>query len=1112
MIKTLRNGLITFIGLILFLAAWNIFFRSDLEESPRQYSEKEVDHVRELRSGNFDMDNPPRIHVEVDYSRGAEANWYPRGEAPVLAGLVEEGKLPPVEERVGPEPAVLRGVDGIGNYGGTWVMGRTSKRNVGSFGIMYAGTHLVRWSPLGLPVVPHVAKKFEVRNEGREFVFHLRKGMRWSDGHPFTAEDILYWWNHEENDPEAGVFAHKIMTHRGKKGEVKKIDDYTVVFRFEDTHSIFLNLLATIGGSYITGSPAHYLKQYHPTKGDPEVIEKAMKRYNMPSRRALYNDAIKAWDNPEHPRIWPFVYRSYDSKPPFGWVRNPYYLAVDEEGNQLPYLDRVVMNLKSSDLMGIAAAGGEFSMQAGLPFSEYTILMDERERGDYELYHWSKAGGAEAVIFPNQNRRVEPGNPREAKLAELIKSPKFRKALSLAIDRRPIIEVEYGGITEAAQVSPGPQSPFFEPELHYAYVDHDPERANELLDQIGLTRRDLEGYRTLPDGTPVTYQITYRSDAKFSAGMVQSVVEDWADVGIRFVVQEQSPNLFHVEIEGVVHEFALAGANGEYFPLINPRFYVPSRSAFQAYAYSYWFQRGGFYGVDLPEGMGAEAPPPGHPYLEAMRIYDETLMTLDPRKQIEKFREALLLAADNLWTIGLSTPAPNLVAVKNGFRNVPRQVFSTWNFLTPSNAGYETYFWDNPNDSPGAAEQIRELMIHPTGGPTSGGGNAAQERGAASAANSIQSANPASGGGWGWISKLLYIAGAGLVLYWGIRHPYVGKRLLLMIPTLFIVSFLVFFIIQLPPGDYSTSLIARAQALGETASLEEVEEIKEMFHLNKGKVERYLIWSGLKWFTTFDAADRGLLQGFLGRSMETKEPVSVVLGDRFLLTTLIGLGTVIFTWVVALPIGIYSAVRQYSLGDYLFTFIGFIGMCVPNFLLALLLMYFSTTFLGINASGLFSAEYAVQPEWSLGKFMDLLAHIWIPILVIGTAGTASMIRVMRGNLLDELKKPYVVTARAKGVRPFKLIMKYPVRLALNPFISGIGHIFPQIISGGAIVALILSLPTVGPLLLESLLAQDTYLAGSLLMILSMLGIVGTLVSDLLLMLLDPRIRMEGGRR
>jgi peptide/nickel transport system permease protein len=240
--------------------------------------------------------------------------------------------------------------------------------------------------------------------------------------------------------------------------------------------------------------------------------------------------------------------------------------------------------------------------------------------------------------------------------------------------------------------------------------------------------------------------------------------------------------------------------------------------------------------------------------------------------------------------------------------------------------------------------------------------------------------------------------------------------------------------------------------------------------------------------------------------------VNSIVGDRLLLTVFISLGTILFTWVLAIPIGIYSAVRQYSIGDYTFTSLGILGMCIPNFLLALLLGYFGKSFLGIDMTGLFSPQFAAQPYWNIAKVIDLLKHIWVPVVVIGVSGTAGMIRVMRGNLLDELKRPYVTTALAKGVRPMKLLLKYPVRLALNPFISTIGGLFPALVSGGAVVAIVLSLPTVGPLLLGALLSEDMYMAGSLLMVLSLLGIVGTLVSDLLLLWLDPRIRMEGGSR
>jgi ABC-type dipeptide/oligopeptide/nickel transport system permease component len=264
---------------------------------------------------------------------------------------------------------------------------------------------------------------------------------------------------------------------------------------------------------------------------------------------------------------------------------------------------------------------------------------------------------------------------------------------------------------------------------------------------------------------------------------------------------------------------------------------------------------------------------------------------------------------------------------------------------------------------------------------------------------------------------------------------------------------------------------------------------------------------GLHWFFTYKSNDTGLLQGNLGRSMENQQFVNDLVGDAILLTVILSLATIVFTWCTALPIGIYSAVRQYSIGDYLLTLLGFVGMCVPGFLLALILV--AAADLGL---GLFSGEYAVQPEWTWGKVKDLMQHMIVPVVVLGVGGTAGMIRIMRANLLDELKKPYVVTAMAKGVRPTKLLLKYPVRLALNPFVSGIGALFPQLVSGGAIVSMVLALPTVGPLQIAALMNQDMYLAGSMLMVLSILGVLGTLVSDMLLLWLDPRIRFEGGTR
>jgi peptide/nickel transport system permease protein len=323
---------------------------------------------------------------------------------------------------------------------------------------------------------------------------------------------------------------------------------------------------------------------------------------------------------------------------------------------------------------------------------------------------------------------------------------------------------------------------------------------------------------------------------------------------------------------------------------------------------------------------------------------------------------------------------------------------------------------------------------------------------------------------------------------------FIIRRVLYMIPTLFAISIVSFIIIQLPPGDYLTSLVATMAATGETVDRAQLVALEQRYGLGQPIYVQYWKWiSGI------------LLRGDFGQSFEWNQPVNTLIWGRLALTFVLSLSTLLLTWLIAFPIGIYSAVRQYSLGDYVFTVIGYIGLAIPNFLLALVLMYIAFKYFNQSVGGLFSPEYVDAP-WSVGKFVDMMNHMWIPVVIIGTAGTAGLIRIMRANLLDELHKPYVVTARAKGMPERRLLLKYPVRVALNPFVSTVGWTLPVLVSGAAIVSIVLSLPTAGPLLLRALMSQDMYLAGSFIMLLSTLTVIGTLISDILLAWLDPRIR------
>lgn len=427
---------------LLYVSGW--ILRPTLPEQPVKHAPDEVVEVEALRDVSFDPANLPRVQVEVDYSAGKSAPWFPKGESPILAGLVAEGKLPPVAERTGPEPVVLAGVDGLGNYGGTWLRAANAPGDVSVISWRLSGATLVRWSPLGYPVVPHIAKSWESSADLREWTFHLREGMRWSDGAPFTADDLLYWW--EEDDAFMTETRPSWMRVGGKDGHLEKVDDHTVKFVFPEPNGIFLEQL-TERREFFT--PRHYLRQFHPKYDDQSLIKAAMAAKGLGTARALYS-AMSDIRNPDCPRLWPWVYRTYKATPPEGFVRNPYYYAIDPAGNQLPYVDRVLFEIKSPQLIPLAAASGELTMQARhIRTDDYTMLMEQRKANHYQVYHWFSSVRSAFTLWPNLNRVSEPGKPETAAKAA-------------------------------------------------------------LLDEIGMTRRDSEGIRLAPDGTRVSTSFSPR--------------------------------------------------------------------------------------------------------------------------------------------------------------------------------------------------------------------------------------------------------------------------------------------------------------------------------------------------------------------------------------------------------------------------------------------------------------------------------------------------------------------------------------------------------------------------------------------------------------------------
>jgi peptide/nickel transport system permease protein len=325
---------------------------------------------------------------------------------------------------------------------------------------------------------------------------------------------------------------------------------------------------------------------------------------------------------------------------------------------------------------------------------------------------------------------------------------------------------------------------------------------------------------------------------------------------------------------------------------------------------------------------------------------------------------------------------------------------------------------------------------------------------------------------------------------------YLVQRLLLAVFTVWAISVLAFVIIQLPPGDYVDAYINNLSAAGTGITADQAAQLRREYGLDQPMYVQYLLWMNK------------VVRGDFGMAMEWQRPVTEVIADRLWLTMAVSLAAVVLIWAVALPLGIYSAVRQYTVGDYVLTFLGFLGLAIPSFLLGLIVLYLGFAWFNLNVGGLFSPDYA-DAAWGPAKAWDLAKHLPIPAVILGIAGIAQAMRIMRANLLDELRKPYVVTARARGLGEWNTILKYPVRVALNPFASTIGYTLPYVVSGSIILSLVLGLPTVGPLLLKALIAQDMFLAGTIVLLLGVLTVVGTLISDLILIWIDPRIRLEG---
>ena len=596
-------------------------------------------------------------------------------EAPALAALVKAGQLAAVEERVSAEPLVITPPDQCGPYGGTWARLATSVNDVGIFPARIAYEHPLRWGPMARELKPNVFRKWEVADEGRTYTFWLRRGMRWSDGHPFTADDILFWREHVIGNKELQPVAPRDLVRGGETAVVEKVSDVCVRFRFKEPHGMFLQRLASEGwAEEMLRHPAHYLKQFHADFTPKEQLEAAARRRQFDHWFQLFRDKAD-WRNEEGPRLWAWVMTVAPPRLPVVFRRNPYYWKVDSEGNQLPYIDQMTFQILDREVINQKAIAGEMGMQGRhLLFANYPLFMEKRKSAarPYRVLHWVNSVGGPTAIGLNLNHK-DPVKRR------IIETPQFRIALSHAINRDEINEVIYAGIAKPRQMAPPPSSLYYDEAYEKAYIEYDPEKANRLLDEIGLDRRSADGWRLRPDGQVLVIRIetTVWNDTK----EIELVAEHWRHVGIKAEVKDIARQLFYTRKRACLHDAAVWGGADEQIPILDPRWFIPYfEESNHAIGYARWFTSNGRQGEE-----------PTGDLRRAIDLYREIEQTPDPKEQIRLFREIIELNRRNLWVIGTVGQVPVPFLVEERFRNVPEAAIMGWMFRTPGNTAPECY-------------------------------------------------------------------------------------------------------------------------------------------------------------------------------------------------------------------------------------------------------------------------------------------------------------------------------------------------------------------------------------------------------------------------------------
>lgn len=615
----------------------------------------------------------------ADYEKATGKKITKFSEAPMLAELVKQGKLPPVDKRLPEEPAVIEPLEEIGQYGGTWRRAWLGPSDSpGPARITYDST--LRWDLTGTKILPNVAKGWKISRDGKSITLFLRKGMKWSDGVPFTADDILFWYEDIINNKELTPTFPTWLAPGGVPGKVRKVDDYTVELIFSQPHGLILEFLANNS----IWAPKHYLKQFHPKYTDSKKLEEMYKKAGYDTWYKYFSNRNDWIQNPDLPNI--IAWKPTNPPDSKVWImeRNPYYWKIDTAGNQLPYIDRITHELvTNAEMVTMKAVAGELDMQLRhVNFLDYTLLKENEKKGDYRVIKWIPALGADVGIFINQNIK-------DPVLKKLFTNIRFRQALSIAINRDEINQLIYHGVGKPRAATVIPQSPYYDPSVEKMYAEYDPVRANRILDEIGLKKRGPDGYRLRPDGKSLAVTIDVAPVFGPWVDVCEMIKGYWEKIGIKVAVNTIERALFYTRVHSGEFEMAAWNVDRASQPWAYPCWWIPwTTESFFAPLTAVYFNT---------KGKGGEAPPT-EDLKKVRELYEKMMCSPDPTHRLKLAHEILRIHAKNCWvigTVGLVPSAMCVGVVKNYFKNVPDETHGAVSdvmFLSPGN-GFPVQFF-----------------------------------------------------------------------------------------------------------------------------------------------------------------------------------------------------------------------------------------------------------------------------------------------------------------------------------------------------------------------------------------------------------------------------------